>query len=349
MAERLKEDICRLVGKQEFDVAVGFANCVERFGMSKLLINEAPLLVLPSLANEVGLNEAIFIQQLHYFCERSRHVFNGNQWVFNTYKQWCDVFPFWSEATIKRTISRLEKMDLVLSSSEFNQFNIDRTKWYRINYGKLAEIEQQIFDSRLGQNDPAEQVNLTKSDEVKLTQWTGQFDQDNNHRLPHIEKDSFVDSENFGEEIHVVSDETTPDPLGVSQSKSTKQAECVEKQFLAVVEVYNRVFANCPAVSKVNLKAKAANQNRKKLIPAAWAIAKDRVLTSWVDEQGLIDGEKPSAKHILEWFEAFFAERLEDPFINGQQSRSKGHENWKADFEYLLKKTNVEKWVYETD
>lgn len=31
MAERLKEDICRLVGKQEFDVAVGFANCVERF------------------------------------------------------------------------------------------------------------------------------------------------------------------------------------------------------------------------------------------------------------------------------------------------------------------------------
>ena len=116
-----------------------------------------------------------------------------------------------------------------------------------------------------------------------------------------------------------------------------------------MVEVYNRVFANCPAVSKVNLKAKAANQNRKKLIPAAWAIAKDRVLTSWVDEQGLIDGEKTSAKHILEWFEAFFAERLEDPFINGQQPRSKGHENWKADFEYLLKKTNVEKWVYEND
>ena len=181
---------------------------------------------------------------------------------------------------------------------------------------------------------------------------------------------TFVHSENFGEkieEIHVagvdsdmevnqssvVSDETTPDPLGVSQSKSTKQAgqkaERVEKQFLAVVEVYNRVFANCPAVSKVNLKAKAANQNRKKLIPAAWAIAKDRVLTSWVDEQGLIDGEKPNAGHILEWFEAFFAERLDDPFINGQQARSKGHENWKADFEYLLKKTNMEKWVYEND
>ena len=116
-----------------------------------------------------------------------------------------------------------------------------------------------------------------------MTQLAGQFDQTYNHRLPNIEKESFVHSENFGEEIHVadmevnqssvVSDETTPDPLGVSQSKSTKQAEQkaerVEKQFLAVVEVYNRVFANCPAVSKVNLKAKAANQNRKKLIPKA--------------------------------------------------------------------------------
>ena len=101
---------------------------------------------------------------------------------------------------------------------------------------------------------------MTKSDEVNLTQWTGQFDQTNNHRLPNIEKDSFVHSENFGKKIHVagvdsdmevnqssvVSDETTPDPLGVSQSKSTKQAEqkaeCVEKQFLAVVEVYNRKY-----------------------------------------------------------------------------------------------------------
>ena len=96
--------------------------------------------------------------------------------------------------------------------------------------------------------DPIEQVILTKSDEVNLTQWTGQFDQTNNHRLPNIEKDSFVHSENFGKKIHVagvdsdmevnqssvVSDETTPDPLGVSQSKSTKQAEQkaerVEKQ-----------------------------------------------------------------------------------------------------------------------
>ena len=82
---------------------------------------------------------------------------------------------------------------------------------------------------------------MTKSDEVNLTQWTGQFDQTNNHRLPNIEKDSFVHSENFGkkiEEIHVagvdsdmevnqssvVSDETTPDPIAIQQHQADIKA-----------------------------------------------------------------------------------------------------------------------------
>ena len=35
--------------------------------MSKLLINEHPLQVLPSLATKIGLNEAIVLQQIHYW------------------------------------------------------------------------------------------------------------------------------------------------------------------------------------------------------------------------------------------------------------------------------------------
>ena len=120
-----------------------------------------------------------------------------------------------------------------------------------------------------------------------------------------------------------------------------------EKRFRAVAEVFNRVFADCPAVRKVSLKSVAANKKRKRLIPAAWAIAKDRVMTGWVDSDGLVDGEKVSAKHLLQWFEAYFSKCLEDPFINGQQPRSKGHENWKPDFETLLRPAEMEKRVYE--
>ena len=35
--------------------------------MSNLLINESPLQVLPTLATYIGLNEAIFLQQVHYW------------------------------------------------------------------------------------------------------------------------------------------------------------------------------------------------------------------------------------------------------------------------------------------
>ena len=35
--------------------------------MSRLLINEPPLIVLPSLAKEIGLNEAIIVQQIQYW------------------------------------------------------------------------------------------------------------------------------------------------------------------------------------------------------------------------------------------------------------------------------------------
>ena len=40
--------------------------------MSKLLINEQPLQVLPSLAEAIGLNQAIALQQVHYWLENAR-------------------------------------------------------------------------------------------------------------------------------------------------------------------------------------------------------------------------------------------------------------------------------------
>ena len=44
--------------------------------MSNLLIHEEPLLVLPGLASRIGLNEAIFLQQIHYWLNRSEHFYD---------------------------------------------------------------------------------------------------------------------------------------------------------------------------------------------------------------------------------------------------------------------------------
>lgn len=46
--------------------------------MSNLLLNERPLVVLPSLAKELGsLDEAVILQQIHYWLQRSTNVEEG--------------------------------------------------------------------------------------------------------------------------------------------------------------------------------------------------------------------------------------------------------------------------------
>ena len=110
--------------------------------MSKLLINEVLLMCLPSLAVKIGLNEALFIQQLHYWVDRSKNIIDGRQWVYNTMADWSKQFPFWSQKTLSRTISNLEKQKLVISGN-YNQKGYDRTKWYTIDYLALERLEKE--------------------------------------------------------------------------------------------------------------------------------------------------------------------------------------------------------------
>lgn len=143
--------------------------------MTNLLINEPPLQVLPSLAAKIGLNEAIILQQIHYWLRISKNIRDGFTWVYKSYPEWKDEFPFWSESTIKRTITSLEKQEVIISTSKYNKMKIDRTKWYRINYEKLMNRPS-------GQNDPTMISNCPDS-EVNMTRPIGQNDTTNNQRL----------------------------------------------------------------------------------------------------------------------------------------------------------------------
>ncbi|MCM3054768.1 DnaD domain-containing protein [Caldibacillus thermoamylovorans] len=137
--------------------------------MSKLLINENPILVLPTLAKKIGLNQALFIQQLHYWLADSKHTYDGYQWVYNTYEDWHRQFPFWSTSTIRRIIGKLEREGLIVSGN-YNRFKMDKTKWYRINYEYLESLmdeDAQLSDlcnKRTDTSDPTEQHNGTHTD-----------------------------------------------------------------------------------------------------------------------------------------------------------------------------------------
>jgi DnaA-like protein len=112
--------------------------CKRELNMTNLLINEHPLMVLPSLATKVGLNEAIILQQIHYWLDPgiNRNFREGVHWAYNTYKEWQKQFPFFSTRTIQRTIQSLEKNNLLIVRN-FNKNQLDKTKWYTINYNTL--------------------------------------------------------------------------------------------------------------------------------------------------------------------------------------------------------------------
>lgn len=107
--------------------------------MSNLLLDDKPLVILPSLAEKIGLNESIFIQQLHYWLKDSNNIRDGFKWVYNTYEEWNVQFPFWSIRTLKRIITGLENAGFIITAN-YNQLKIDKTKWYRIDYEKLNEL-----------------------------------------------------------------------------------------------------------------------------------------------------------------------------------------------------------------
>ncbi len=107
---------------------------------SRLLISEPPLLVLPSLAVLVGLNEALFLQQLHYWLLQSGKERDGRRWIYNTYDEWHGQLPFWSVRTIRRIVGELEGKDLVLSTTSYNAQKVDQTKWYTLDYAELDRL-----------------------------------------------------------------------------------------------------------------------------------------------------------------------------------------------------------------
>jgi len=114
-------------------------------GSSKLLINEPPLQVLPTLAEKLGVNQAIILQQIHYWLIHSEHDIEGHVWVYNTYKEWAEQFKWLKPRAIQKHIIQLEKAGYLIPGN-FNKMRNDHTKWYRIDYDKL-NAEGEILHS----------------------------------------------------------------------------------------------------------------------------------------------------------------------------------------------------------
>lgn len=117
-----------------------------------------PLLIPPDLAKEIGLHEAVILQQIHYWLEKSNHLINGCRWIYNTYQAWQQQFPFLSLSAIRKAIARLEGLNL-LKSERFEQRRWNQTKWYSINYQRLEVLISSICPNRTDPSAQFEQLN----------------------------------------------------------------------------------------------------------------------------------------------------------------------------------------------
>ena len=139
--------------------------------MSKCLIQDDYSRVFsPSLAAAIGLNEAIVLQQVHYWLSTSQHRIDGKVWVYNSYEAWNEQFPFWSFSMVKRVIRSLEKGGYLLSGN-FNKSQMDQTKWYSIDYDKLEQLELAVVakctnEEKKHDDSMAQQETVSRSQEA---------------------------------------------------------------------------------------------------------------------------------------------------------------------------------------
>jgi hypothetical protein len=125
--------------------------------MSQLLIAESPLIILPSLAKLLGVNEAIFLQQVHYWLGKSTTVHQGAKWTYNTVQQWAEQLQIFSVATVERVVAKLKKSGVLLVE-KLNSNKSDRTNFYSINYRKLADLLGKEDSIKLMDSPPQNEV-----------------------------------------------------------------------------------------------------------------------------------------------------------------------------------------------
>lgn len=161
------------------------------------LFDEHPIIANKTLAREIGLNEALILQQINYWIEinkkTGKNFYEGRYWTYNSIRSWKENdFDYMSFETVKRTFAKLEKQGYLITGN-FNKDPRDKTKWYTINNEKLLKLYQEIEEKKkekemqalqenvdnsvdfepitnaLGQNDPMEQFNLTQCKSADCT------------------------------------------------------------------------------------------------------------------------------------------------------------------------------------
>jgi len=111
--------------------------------MAKVLFNKNPIVIDRCLAELVGLNDAIVLQQIHYWLEKNKeneiNFKNDRYWTYNPVSKWQESIPFLSDNAVRRALEGLRKKSLLIIGN-YNKSRVDRTLWYSIDYIALNAL-----------------------------------------------------------------------------------------------------------------------------------------------------------------------------------------------------------------
>ena len=136
--------------------------------IDELFSPQFPMLVNSPLACLIGLDESIFVMQLHYWLLRYQfvpgHQYDGKTWIWNSANDWRKQFPFWSAQKVGRICRALESAGLIESTSCLNAHKYDRTKWYSINRDAFISLlkSSQFVDFKQSSEIKNEKLNTGK-------------------------------------------------------------------------------------------------------------------------------------------------------------------------------------------
>ena len=235
----------------------------------KLLYTKEPIVINPIAAEVLGVNEAIIVQQIHYWLninEKAKINFHkGKYWTYNTYENWQKTnFRFLSVSTLKRIFKKLVTKGILITDN-FNKAKYDRTLWVTINYEKLDELLSKYEEEN--KNEKSEEIeenveistkyqNDTMSNFNKVSKWNyGKYQVDT------------MESSKLTPPIPETNSETNSD-ICTTQNKSV----VVENKNIELIE------------NRTHLKAMSDNMKRK---ASKWNIERlDKAIDIFISKEG---------------------------------------------------------------
>lgn len=114
------------------------------------------------LAAQIGLNEAVILQQINYWMSKEYgRVIDGVRWIYNSYQEWQTQMPFLNLSMIRRAIARLEGRKLI-KSERLDEKRWNQTKFYTIDYEELKALQLSICSIEADRDDTIEQIEVSK-------------------------------------------------------------------------------------------------------------------------------------------------------------------------------------------